>query len=99
MSADPNSYLYGVVKHLNPAYSAELTPSRLETPALRDPILLQKYVALGYCYIRRLNYNYHHIMREPTDGCMVELTKYRELGSIPIDSVKARKLIRRVSYF
>jgi hypothetical protein len=53
----------------------------------------------GFVYIRRLEFKYEHIMREPTDGCHVELTKERDFGSMPIDSAKARRLIRRISYF
>jgi hypothetical protein len=93
------SHLYGVVWHLNRAYFPQPHTVKTTTPQLRNPATLEKYVAGGLKYIRRLDYNYHHIMREPTDGCTVELTKEPEIGSIPIDSAKARKLIQRRSYF
>lgn len=93
------SHLYSVVRHLNRAYFPQPHTVRITTPHLRDPATQQKYIIAGYRYIRRLDYNYHHIMREPTDGCTVELTKEPEIGSILIDSPKARKLIQRRSYF
>ena len=99
MPRDELSHLYSVVRHLNPAYSNSLNGVRITTAELRNQATLQKYVFSGYKYIRRLNYNYHHIMREPTNGCIVELTKVQEVGSILIESSMARKLINRISYF
>jgi hypothetical protein len=93
------SYLYSVVLPLNRPYFAHAAVVKTTTPELRDPLVLRYYLDQGFLYIRRLHYNYNHILRTPTDGCNVELTKQRDLGSMPLDSPKARKLIRRISYF
>jgi len=53
------------------------------------------YVRDGFAHIRQLHYDYNKIAREPTNGCYVEAG----VGTIPIDSPKARKLIKRISYF
>jgi hypothetical protein len=72
---------------------------RTTTVELRDPLVLKYYLDNGFLYIRRLHYNYNYILREPTDGCKVELTKQPNVGSILINSPQARKLIRRICYF
>ena len=53
----------------------------------------------GFIYIRQLHYDYNKIAREPTIGCYVELSVEPGIGTIPLDSAKARKLIKRSSYF
>jgi hypothetical protein len=93
------SYLYAIVQPLNRPYFNQPAIARVTTVELRDPVVLKYYVDNGFVYIRRLNYNYNHILRDPTDGCNVELTKQWNLGSILIDSYQARKLIKRLSYF
>jgi len=80
-------------------YYSQYSSLKIATSELRNPLILQKYVDDGYKYIRRLNFNYHHIMREPTNGCLAELTTYEEVGSVLITSVAAKKLIQRISYF
>jgi len=93
------SYLYSVVLPLNRPYFAHGSIVKTNTPELRDPLVLNYYLDQGFLYIRRLHYNYNHILRSPTDGCNVELTKHMDIGSIPINSPRARKLIRRICYF
>jgi hypothetical protein len=93
------SHLFAIVQPLNRTYLSQAAIVRLTTVELRDPLVLKYYTDSGFVYIRRLHYNYNHILREPTDGCNVELTKMRDAGSIPIDSYQARKLIKRLSYF
>jgi hypothetical protein len=93
------SYLYSVVLPLNRAYFINSCLVKTTTVDLRDPVVLKYYLDSGFLYIRRLHYNYNHILRSPTDGCNVEITKHMECGSIPLNSPKARKLIRRICYF
>jgi hypothetical protein len=93
------THLYSVVRHLNRAYFPQPQNIRITTPHLRDPAIQEKYIVSGWIYIRRLDYDYHHIMREPTDGCNVELTREKEIDSILLDSAEARRLIQRRSYF
>jgi len=97
--ADPLSHLYAVVQPINRAWFPHAAYVRTTTVELRNPVKLEKYIQSGFVYIRRLEFKYQHIMRELTDGCHVELTKEMDLGSIPIDSAKARRLIQRISYF
>ena len=73
--------------------------TRTTTTELKNPETLAKYKNDGFLYIRKLNYNYNKIMREPTVGCYVELSFLEEVGSFQIDSPRARKLINRLSYF
>ena len=96
---DPYSHLHLIATPLNRLYFGHAALVRTTTADLRNAVTLEYYMNAGFMYIRRLHYNYHYIMREPTNGCYVELTKERDIGSIPIDSAAARKLIRRVSYF
>jgi hypothetical protein len=91
------SHLYAVIQPLNrPFMKGALVTT---TPELRDPGVLKKHLDNGFIYIRRLNYNYNHILRTPTNGCTVELTKVQDVGSFFLDSPAARKLIRRLCYF
>lgn len=97
--SDNLTYLYGFVSALNRPYFTLSSVVKTTTVNLRDPLVLQDYIDRGFVYIRRLHYNYNHILRNPTDGCNVELTKLQDVGSILIDSPAARKLIRRLCYF
>lgn len=73
--------------------------ARTNTVALRDPYVMDFYVRSGFKHIRQLHYDYNKIVREPTNGCYVELSVEADIGTIPIGSPKARKLIKRISYF
>jgi hypothetical protein len=73
--------------------------ARTNTVALRDPYVMENYIRCGFKHIRQLHYDYNKIAREPTIGCYVELSVEADVGTIPIDSPKARKLIKRHSYF
>ena len=95
---DEFSHLYAVIQPLNRPFMRE-TIVRTTTVELRDPLVLKYHLDNGFIYIRRLNYNYNHILRTPTDGCNVELTKLQDVGSFLLDSPAARKLIRRICYF
>lgn len=99
MCTIPYYYLYTSIQPLNRPYFPHSAFVKVTTVELRNPATLKKYIDDGFVYIRRLHYNYHHILREPTNGCYVELTKERDIGSLKIDSFAAKKLIRRISYF
>ena len=73
--------------------------ARTNTVALRDPYIMDFYVRSGFNHIRQLHYDYNKIAREPTIGCYVELSVEADVDTVPIDSPKARKLIKRQSYF
>ena len=61
--------------------------------------ILNTYIKKGYSYIRQIHRPYAYITREPSIGCIVELSVKPDIGSVLIDSAKGRKLIRRISYF
>jgi hypothetical protein len=69
------------------------------TCELVKPGALDIYKNKGYTYIRQVHRPYNLITRDPSVGCIVELSCYRDIGSHLIDSPKGRKLIRRISYF
>jgi hypothetical protein len=71
----------------------------LRSAVLRDKNLLNCFVAKGYKFIRQAPRLYNNILRNPTSGCYVELTYFKEILSVPIDSKKAHNLIYRHSYF
>ena len=73
--------------------------ARTDTATLRNPYVMNYYICSGFKHIRQLHYEYNKITREPTIGCYVELSVEAGVGTIPIDSPKARKLINRMSYF
>ena len=74
-------------------------PAIVFTMDLVKPGVLSRYTNMGYTYIKQVHRPYKFITREPSVGCIVELTCHREVGSHLIDSSKGRKLIRRISYF
>ena len=80
-------------------YADHFRITRTNTYSLRDPFVFNRYVSSGLQHIRKLHYEYNKIAREPTVGCYVELSVYPEIGSFPIHSAKARRLINRMSYF
>jgi hypothetical protein len=74
-------------------------PAVVLTMDLVYPTILSTYTNMGYKYIRQVHRPYKFITREPSIGCIVQLTRDRDVGSHLIDSPKGRKLIRRISYF
>ena len=74
-------------------------PLIIDTLHLREAGVLDSYKNMGYTYIRQVHKPYNAILRTPSIGCIVELTFWRDIGSHPIGSSKARKLVRRMSYF
>ena len=74
-------------------------PVVIDTVELNKAGVLELYKNMGYTYIRQLHRPYNMILRSPSVGCIAQLTIWKDIGSHPINSPKARKLIRRVSYF
>jgi hypothetical protein len=74
-------------------------PVTIDTLELRNAGVLDLYKNMGYTYIRQVHKPYYRILRSPSVGCTVELTLWRDIGSHPIDSLKCRKLVRRICYF
>jgi len=70
------------------AFSSDLTPE-----------VLDMYKKKGYKYIRQIHRPYNHILRIPSTGCIVELSEFKDVHSHLLESPKARKLLRRISYF
>jgi hypothetical protein len=74
-------------------------PVIIDTIDLRNPGVLDLYKNMGYTYIRQIHRPYNVILRSPSVGCTVQLTIWRDIGSYPINSSKALKLVGRISYF
>jgi len=84
---DPNNYV--IVKSVI-----------VKTHDLQNPKTLKYYRAEGFQWIRRADQkHYNFFMREPTIGCLAELTTHRDFRSAHLDSAKARKLIQTQNYF
>ena len=80
-------------------YADRFRIARTSTLALRDPRIFQRFTQAGFLYMRRLHYDYNKISREPTIGCYVEMSVQPTVDSFSIFSPKARRLIKRDSYF
>jgi hypothetical protein len=81
-------------------YSSLFKCKRIETYLLQDKAILDELRAEGYCWIKRLNHTrFHEITRNPTIGCTVELFTLYNVGTVPIDSFKGKKLINKLCYF
>ena len=74
-------------------------PIIVESIRLKKPGVLDLYKNKGYTYIRQVHRPYNVILRYPCIGCIVELTCWKDIGSQPIDSPRAQKLMGRLSYF
>jgi hypothetical protein len=72
---------------------------RLLSIQLQDPITLAELKNVGFVWIRRHHRHLDFVLRNPTLGCVVEVTKAWDIGCVPIDSPAAKKLIRRICYF
>ncbi len=74
-------------------------PVIIDTINLKQPGMLDLYKNMGYTYIRQVHRPYYTILRLPSVGCTVQLTAWRDIGSHAIDSLKCRKLVKRICYF
>ena len=83
------------------SYAAMFGMTRMWSYELHDRAVYDLWVnQREYKWIRRVNdRKFSSIVRNPTVGCLVELTTLQHPGSIPIDSDKAKKMIKRVCYF
>ena len=77
------------------SYGSITVPSAV----LRDKKILNCFIGKGYNFIRQAPKLYDSILRNPTIGCYVELSYFKQILSIPINSKKAKTLIYRNSYF
>lgn len=81
-------------------YSSMFKCKRISSFELQNEVILNKLIEEGYLWIKRYNVTqFHNITRNPTIGCTVELYTTRSVGTIPIDSVKGKKLINKLCYF
>ena len=72
----------------------------VSTYELKKPGVLERYLERGFLYIRRRDSKpIRQIVRDPTVGCMVELTIQPVFESVPIQSAKGLALIKKVCYF
>jgi len=70
---------------------------RVFTYDLQKPGVLDGYMNMGFSYIRRIEPRI--LSKFPTVGCTVELSYEQHGNSYPIYSVKAQRLINKISYF
>ena len=68
---------------------------------LKNPDLLYDLMtSQGFQYVRRVErQHFRDIVRNPTVGCMVEVSVAHQVGSIPLTSPKALRLIKKICYF
>jgi hypothetical protein len=80
------------------SYSQIFKMKRINSIDLRnDKDFLQELLDDGFVYIRRYeDRSFNQILRNPTLGCIVELSYYK---SVRINSVEGRKIINRLCYF
>ncbi len=70
------------------------------TGELQDPIKYNFYTRQRkYIWIRREERDFRSILRNPTVGCWVELSRVPFPGSVLIDSLEGKKLIKKMCYF
>jgi len=70
---------------------------RVETRELQKSHVLQDFIDKGFEYVTRLFPR--RPSKFPTVGCLVELSHYKQRGSLPIHSVEGQKLIHRISFY
>ncbi len=72
----------------------------ISTLELQEPRVLELLLMAGFRYIRRYDdRRFEQIVRSPTIGCIVELFILQHPRCVPLDSAKARALIRKKCYF
>jgi hypothetical protein len=90
---------------LPPSFSEQAPVSQLEkaivhNKKLRSKTALDYYKKKGLHWLQRHDYQqFPSILRNPTMGCMVELTSKPSLFTFHIDSREAKKIICRDCYF
>lgn len=81
-------------------YSSLFKCKRINSNLLKNDQLFNKLKEEGFRWIRRVEkIHFHEIVRNPTMGCLVEISTSFQFGSLDINSSKAKKLINRLCYF
>ncbi len=79
-------------------YSRLFHVHRISTRELQNPEIMQRVHEKGYAYIRKYERDFNSTLRRPTIGCIVEISYYRQVDSVPIYSRAGQKLINRLNY-
>jgi hypothetical protein len=53
--------------------------------------------SVGYRWVRTVEQSWTTSLRNPTVGQLIELTTYRDVGSVPVMSEKGQFLLRRLA--
>lgn len=61
--------------------------------------VLEWYRERGFHWIRRVPQRFERMVRNPTIGCFVELYRVEHAGCVHLDSLAAKKLVKRLCYF
>ena len=69
------------------------------TQELNNQQKLNFYRNKGLVWMRKRHRSFDEITRNPTIGTRVELSTYPDYDSVHIDSIKGRKLIKKLCYF
>ncbi len=78
----------------------KLEKAIVHSKELRSKIALDRYKQKGLQWLcRRESQKFPAILRNPTMGCMIELTSKPTLFTVHIDSKEAKKIIWRECYF
>ncbi len=79
---------------------SKLEKAIVHSKELRSKTALDRYKQKGLQWLRRHDsQRYPAILRNPTMGCMIELSSKPTLFTVHIDSKEAKKIIYRECYF
>ena len=82
------------------SYSSVFQMKRFLSTELNTYDVYAKQLNEGYMWVRRRNpKHFSEIVRVPTVGCYVEIFKIQHPGCIPLDSLKARAMLKKICYF
>ena len=82
------------------SYSSVFQMKRFLSTELNTNALYSKQLNDGFLWVRRRNPNHFaDIVRDPTVGFHVEVFKIQHPGCIPLDSPKARAMLKKICYF
>ncbi len=75
-------------------YSKVFEKRRYRTTELKNPKLYSLLLNNGFLWLRKYNERrFEDTLRNPTLGCLVEVMTYPDVGTIPLNSYKARRII------
>jgi hypothetical protein len=67
---------------------------------LQNKDIYDKLIADGFLWIKQKhNLHFDRIVRFPTVGRRLEISRMPQIGSVPIQSLKGQKLINTLCYF